>query len=68
VALFSRATPALAVIARGGAVTIDAPTVLKQLTTKYGGKGGGKPELAQGGGLSASTETLLADASALLAG
>lgn len=67
VALFSRATPALAVIARGGAITIDAPTVLKHLTMKYGGKGGGKPDLAQGGGLGASSETLLAEANELLA-
>ena len=67
VALFSRTTPALAVIARGGAITIDAPTVLKHLTMKYGGKGGGKPDLAQGGGLGASSETLLAEANELLA-
>ena len=33
---------------------VDAGAVLKQLTAKFGGKGGGKPDLAQGGGLNAS--------------
>jgi alanyl-tRNA synthetase len=67
VALFSRADPAVAVIARGGAINVDAPSVLKQLIAKYGGKGGGKPELAQGGGLVASSDALVADANELLA-
>ena len=67
VALFTRADPALAVIARGGAINVDAPSVLKQLIAKYGGKGGGKPELAQGGGLVASPDALVADAKELLA-
>ena len=59
--------PALVVIARGGALSVDAPSVLKQLIAKYGGKGGGKPELAQGGGLAASSDALVADAHELLA-
>ncbi len=51
VVLFTTATPALVVIARGASATIDAGAVLKQLAAKFGGKGGGKPDLAQGGGL-----------------
>jgi len=51
VALFTTATPAQIVIARGSASTVDAGAVLKQLASQFGGKGGGKPDLAQGGGL-----------------
>ena len=37
---------------RGAAnVPVDAARVLKQLIAHFGGKGGGRPELAQGGGL-----------------
>jgi alanyl-tRNA synthetase len=31
---------------------LDANAILKAMTTRFGGKGGGKPEMAQGGGLS----------------
>ncbi len=62
VVLFTTTTPALVVVARGSASTVDANSVLKQLTAKFGGKGGGKPDLAQGGGLTAPTEELLAAA------
>ena len=66
VVLFSRATPALVVVARGAKGGVDASAVLKALTTKFGGRGGGRPELAQGGGLDADTDTLLAEANRLL--
>ena len=66
VALFTRSSPALVVIARGAASPIDAAAVLKALIAQFGGKGGGKPELAQGGGLQASPEALVAAARALL--
>jgi alanyl-tRNA synthetase len=39
------------VLARSADRTTDCGAVLKQLTAKFGGKGGGRPELAQGGGL-----------------
>jgi alanyl-tRNA synthetase len=32
--------------------------LLKELTAKFGGKGGGKPDLAQGGGLAGSAAEL----------
>ena len=59
VALFSTTSPALVVVARGKDASADASAILKQLTAKFGGKGGGKPDLAQGGGLlGASTELI----------
>jgi alanyl-tRNA synthetase len=66
VALFSRSVPALVVVARGASVLLDASAVLKALVGQFGGKGGGKPDLAQGGGLNADADDLVAAASALL--
>jgi alanyl-tRNA synthetase len=60
VALFTASTPAQVVVARGARAAGDAGAVLKQLTAAFGGKGGGKPDLAQGGGLAASAHQLLA--------
>ena len=40
--------------------TVDAGALLKQLAAKFGGKGGGKPDLAQGGGLNAPASELIA--------
>jgi alanyl-tRNA synthetase len=60
VVLFTTATPAQVVIARGAASTVDAGALLKQLAAKFGGKGGGKPDLAQGGGLNAPAAELIA--------
>jgi alanyl-tRNA synthetase len=50
-ALLSAADPALVVIARSPDVHLDAAAALKALTARFGGKGGGKPDMAQGGGL-----------------
>ena len=55
--LFTTTTPALVVVARGASANVDAGAVLKQLTAKFGGKGGGKPDLAQGGGLNACEDS-----------
>jgi alanyl-tRNA synthetase len=68
VALFTTTTPALVVVARGTSAAIDANALLKQLTAKFGGKGGGKPDLAQGGGLTASSGEILAEARRLISG
>jgi len=54
VALLTTATPALVVIARGATATIDAAALLRDMVEKFGGKGGGRPDLAQGGGLNCS--------------
>lgn len=67
VVLFSASTPALVVVAAHPAAGIDANATLKALVGKFGGKGGGKPELAQGGGLVGDLAELTAAARALLA-
>jgi alanyl-tRNA synthetase len=67
IALFTTSSPALAVVARGSAVTLDASSVVRSLVGRFGGKGGGKPDLAQGGGLAGSTVDLLEAARRLLA-
>ena len=66
VALFTTTTPALVVVARGKDAGIDAGVVLKALVATFGGKGGGKPDLAQGGGLTGSVAEFLAAARELL--
>ena len=68
VALLSSATPAILVVARSADVSrIDAGKVLRRLVDRFGGKGGGRPELAQGGGLSGSPADIAAAARELLA-
>jgi alanyl-tRNA synthetase len=66
VALFSKSSPALVVVARANDVVVDASAVLKALVARFGGKGGGKPDLAQGGGLVGDVTEILAAAAALL--
>jgi len=66
VVLFTTTTPALVVIARGTAATADAGALLKALVAQYGGKGGGKPDLAQGGGLNGSLSQFSATLQPLL--
>jgi alanyl-tRNA synthetase len=68
VVLFTTASPAQVVIARGANATIDANAILKELAAKFGGKGGGKPDLAQGGGLNAASNDLIAATRAILTG
>ncbi|MFN2446299.1 MAG: alanyl-tRNA editing protein [Vicinamibacterales bacterium] len=66
VVLFSASSPALVVVASHRDADIDAGAILKALVTKFGGKGGGKPDLAQGGGLVGSAADLVAVARDLL--
>jgi alanyl-tRNA synthetase len=54
--------PSVVVVARAADVPIDAATIVRALTARFGGKGGGRPELAQGGGLSASADEVIAAA------
>jgi alanyl-tRNA synthetase len=66
VVLFTASAPAQVVIARGASAGVDAGALLKQLASKFGGKGGGKPDLAQGGGLNASAAELIAAARSIV--
>jgi alanyl-tRNA synthetase len=65
--LLSAGTPPLIVIARAPDVAVDAGAILRALTTRFGGKGGGRPELAQGGGFAATAPELLDAARTMLA-
>jgi alanyl-tRNA synthetase len=58
-ALVGCETPCAIVVARDPAGSIDCAAVLKQVTAKFGGKGGGRPELAQGGGIEAAPEAIV---------
>jgi alanyl-tRNA synthetase len=59
VALLSASTPTLAVIARSDGVNVSAQQVMAALIARFGGRGGGRPELAQGGGLSGATADIV---------
>ena len=54
------------VVARSTDVPVDAGALLKHLVQRHGGKGGGRPELAQGGGLTAPAADVLQSARDLL--
>jgi alanyl-tRNA synthetase len=56
--LVSTTRPLSLVVARGGNSGIDASAVLKAIVARFGGKGGGRPELAQGGGVDADAEVV----------
>lgn len=66
-AVLSSTSPALVVIARAADVPVDAGAVLKALVAQFGGKGGGKADLAQGGGLTGDINAIVEAAHAALA-
>jgi alanyl-tRNA synthetase len=60
VVLVSTAVPRLALVARSpDVVGVNAGDVLKALINQFGGRGGGKPDLAQGGNLDGSVDAIL---------
>jgi alanyl-tRNA synthetase len=59
-ALVGSTTPSAIVVARHPEVTVDSAAILKQVIQKFGGKGGGRPELAQGGGLQGDPQAIVA--------
>jgi alanyl-tRNA synthetase len=59
VVLVSPATPNIIVVARSQDVDVESNQILSELTARFGGRGGGKSDLAQGGGLDAPPETIL---------
>jgi alanyl-tRNA synthetase len=56
--LFSAPAPANVVVARAPDVALDAAEILRAITARFGGRGGGRPEMAQGGGIEASAAAL----------
>lgn len=66
VVLVSTSRPALVVVARSSDVSASAQRIVASLTAAFGGRGGGKPELAQGGGLDAAADAILDAARAAL--
>jgi alanyl-tRNA synthetase len=54
------------VVARAGDSAVDAGALLRELIARHGGKGGGRPELAQGGGVTAAPADVLQSARELL--
>jgi alanyl-tRNA synthetase len=68
VALIGTSSPIAAVVARSAGVAIDANAVLQQLLARFGGRGGGKADLAQGAGLIGDPQAIGAAARELLGG
>jgi alanyl-tRNA synthetase len=62
VVLVSTSTPALAVVARSSDIAMSAQAILSALIGRFGGRGGGRQELAQGGGLSGTPNEILSAA------
>jgi alanyl-tRNA synthetase len=60
VVLLTAERPSMIVIARSSDVPVDASAVLKRLIQQFGGKGGGKADLAQAGGLNAPPPEIVA--------
>ena len=55
-------SPAPIVVARSAGLPHDSGALLRQLVERHGGKGGGRPELAQGGGISSPAADVLQSA------
>ncbi len=66
--LFTPNEPHAMVIGRSAGTPVDAAALLKDLLARFGGKGGGKPDLAQGGGLTGTAEDVRAAALAAVEG
>ncbi|HEU5255881.1 MAG TPA: DHHA1 domain-containing protein, partial [Vicinamibacterales bacterium] len=66
VALFSTASPHPVVMARSPGMSLDVTAVLRELVASFGGRGGGKADLAQGGGLVGNLSEIMRAARQLL--
>jgi alanyl-tRNA synthetase len=64
--LVGEPAPAAIVVARAAGLPNDAGALLRQLVERHGGKGGGRPEMAQGGGVTAAARDVLQSARELL--
>jgi alanyl-tRNA synthetase len=68
VTLTSTSRPALVVVARSADVSVPANEILAAIIKQFGGRGGGKPELAQGGAVDAANQQILISARAEFVG
>ena len=66
VALVTGGQAATVVVACTPSLGLDAGAVVRQLTDRFGGRGGGRPDMAQAGGLAGHTAEIAAAARALL--
>jgi alanyl-tRNA synthetase len=66
VALVAGGVTATVVVAGTPSLALDAGAVVKRLTDRFGGRGGGRPDMAQAGGLSGHVAEIAAAARALL--
>ena len=64
--LVSEPAPAAIVVARSAGLPHDAGSLLRKLVDRHGGKGGGRPELAQGGGVTSPASDVLQSARELV--
>jgi alanyl-tRNA synthetase len=64
--LLSKSSPSVIVAARSADVSVACNDIVSGLAKRFGGRGGGKPDLAQGGGLNAPVEALLDEAKRLI--
>lgn len=64
--LVSEPPPAAVVVARAADIGLDAGAVLNRLVERHGGKGGGRPEMAQGGGVTSPSPDVLQSARELV--
>jgi len=63
--LFSVPAPSAVIVARAADSSFDCAAALERLIGRFGGKGGGRTDLAQGGGLQGTPEALRAFARSL---
>jgi alanyl-tRNA synthetase len=61
VLLATQSEPALAVLANSSPLQVDSGKLLGEALRSCGGRGGGRPDLAQGGGIPAATAASLLD-------
>ena len=66
VVLVAGGPSATVVVASAPSLGLDANAVVRQLTERFGGRGGGRPEMAQAGGLSGRAAEIAAVARTLL--
>jgi alanyl-tRNA synthetase len=68
VALVCPGAPMAVVVARSQNLGVDSNKALRTLLDRFGGRGGGRSELAQGAGLVGKSDEILAAARELLSG